>query len=82
VTRVRHIGGAVIGDDGVIALGYVHALVKFYGLEALRARGEGQRRRAVLCARRALDLQEAATQAQRWRRAAGWTDPDAADVMQ
>ncbi len=74
-----HVGGAVIADHGPLALAASRALIGFYDVEARLAAEGGARRWANLCARRALTLTAAAGDADRWRRAAGWADPDAAD---
>jgi hypothetical protein len=74
----RAIGGAVVADHGVIALAEARALARFYAGEA-RALPGGSRA-AEVCAGRARALIEATDQAWLWRRAAGWTDPDAADA--
>jgi hypothetical protein len=74
-----HIGGSVIADHGPVALVASRALARFYEAEARIAAGGGAHRWAERCARRALALAAAARAAARWRRAAGWADPDAAD---
>lgn len=74
-----HAGGAVIADHGPLALAASRALIGFYDVEARLAAKDGAPRWARLCARRALALAAAAGAADRWRRAAGWADPDAAD---
>jgi hypothetical protein len=76
----RHIGGAVVGDHGAVSLARARALVRFYGREALHCRRHGQRALAKACARRALALYVALSEAARWRRAAGWKEPEGADV--
>jgi hypothetical protein len=73
----RAIGGSVVADHGPIALGKARALARFYADEAAAA-GNGAPWRH-LAARRAGALLEAAREAALWRRAAGWTDPEAAD---
>ena len=79
VTAFRQIGGAVISDVGAISLRTARELARFYGLEALHEAAAGERRYAHTCARRSLALHDAAEGAARWRRAAGWRDPEAAD---
>jgi hypothetical protein len=80
VSVYRHIGGAVVSDLGPLPLAAARDLAGFYGLEAVRAAELGQRRSAAACARRALALHDAAEEARRWRRAAGWAKPEAADI--
>ena len=75
-----HSGGAVIGDNGPIGLALARDLARFYGLEAIDRDAAGDARDAVTCARRALALHAAAEAAARWRRAAGWREPLAADI--
>lgn len=75
----RAIGGAVVTDHGAITLKQARELAKFYAREAdalpraSPARG--------LCDARAGALGRAAQEALLWRRAAGWSDPEAADPM-
>ena len=73
------IGGAVISDHGPIPLGAARDLARFYASEALHWRARGVAEAFDACARRAIVLSEAVAAAERWRRAAGWADPDAAD---
>ena len=75
----RHIGGAVISDHGVIPLRRARDLIAFYASESSDRRDAGDTRTAQVCADRALDLSKALEGAERWRRAAGWCVPDAAD---
>jgi hypothetical protein len=75
----RHIGGAVIGDCGPLSLAQARDLVRFYAREALHCQAAGERALARVCAGRALGLHTAVGEADLWRRAAGWRDPDAAD---
>jgi hypothetical protein len=75
-----HVGGAVVSDHGPITLAAARALAAFYAREARSCLQGGAELAARLCARRALALDQAATDAARWRRAAGWRDPDAADL--
>ncbi|HZZ34084.1 MAG TPA: hypothetical protein VFE03_00055 [Caulobacteraceae bacterium] len=76
----RHIGGAVVGDHGAVSLARARQLVRFYGREALHCRRHGQRAVAEACARRALALNAAVSEAAQWRRAAGWRAPEGADI--
>lgn len=71
----RAIGGSVVADHGPIALADARALQTFYAGEADHA-GETWTRRAV---ERSHALADAVKDAERWRRAAGWTNPDDAD---
>jgi hypothetical protein len=73
----RAIGGAIVADHGTITLAAARALAVFYDREQARLRPGT--RLAMLCARRARALAGAADDATLWRRAAGWTDPEAAD---
>ncbi len=75
-----HVGGAVITDHGQIPLAAARALAAFYAREARDCVQGGAELAARLCARRALALDQAAHDATLWRRAAGWRDPDAADL--
>ena len=74
-----HIGGGVIADHGPIALAGARALIEFYRLEARLATRDGAAGWAGRCEGRAVALHGAHEAAIRWRRAAGWADPDAAD---
>jgi hypothetical protein len=69
------VGGAILADHGPLSLKEARALAVFYAREAV---GEGGAR-AGFCMTRSLTLARAAYDAERWRRAAGWTDPDLAD---
>lgn len=73
----RAMGGCVVTDHGVLALANARTLSGFYALEAVSS-GTGERWRR-LAAQRSQALALAAEDAGRWRRAAGWTDPDVAD---
>jgi hypothetical protein len=75
----RSIGGAVIADHGPIPLAHARRLAAFYASEALHWRGRDALTAGDACARRAAVLRQAVRAAETWRRAAGWTDPDAAD---
>jgi hypothetical protein len=75
----RPIGGAVIADHGPIPLSAARELARFYASEAVHWRARGVGTAFDACARRATVLNEAVAAAERWRRAAGWADPDAAD---
>jgi hypothetical protein len=73
----RAIGGAVVSDHGAMALAEARTLATFYAFEANSPfTGAVWRRMAD---ERARALERAATDAERWRRAAGWADPEAAD---
>ena len=76
----RSIGGAVVADHGPISLIAARNLAGFYASEALHWRDLGSQVAFEACARRADFLREAVVEAEAWRRAAGWTDPDAADT--
>jgi hypothetical protein len=73
----RAIGGAIISDHGPITLAEAWALAAFYAAEATAPLNGAIWRR--LAAERARALEFAGAEAQRWRRAAGWADPEAAD---
>ena len=73
------IGGGVSADHGPLTLAQARALANFYGAEAAHCRSVGAKRAGQICAARADALNRAAHAAARWRRAAGWADPDAAD---
>jgi hypothetical protein len=73
----RAIGGAIITDHGPVTLAAARALAEFYHHEQAGLRPGA--RLAVLCAERARALAGAVHEAQLWRRAAGWTNPEAAD---
>jgi len=75
----RHIGGMVMADHGPLTLTAVRALEAFYRAEARYRRALDDPATSQGCAFRADVLAEAATAAEAWRRAAGWTDPEAAD---
>jgi len=74
----RHIGGAVIADHGPIPLAAARDLARFYAIEA-QAAAASSSGFADLCQTRATVLDAAVRDAARWRRAAGWRDPDEAD---
>jgi hypothetical protein len=73
----RAIGGAILADHGPMRLAQARAMAVFYACEAARL-GESSRA-AGLCAERCRALSGAADDAARWRRAAGWADPEMAD---
>lgn len=75
----RHIGGGVIADHGPISLAAARDLARFYLRESKCEPNTGGTERSRLCAARARALNQAVEEAARWRRAAGWRDPDAAD---
>ena len=72
----RAIGGSIITDHGPIPLAHARDLARFYDCEA-EAAPDNVLARA--CRVRAETLRVALIEASHWRRAAGWTDPDAAD---
>ncbi len=76
----RHIGGMVLADHGPLTLVAAHELAEFYKSEALRWSSPSGKRSLCICEQRATALLEAAEAAKRWRRAAGWTNPEAADT--
>ena len=73
----RAMGGSVVTDHGVLPLANARMLSGFYALEAASPETGSRWRR--LAAQRSQALTLAVEDAGRWRRAAGWTDPDAAD---
>ena len=73
----RAMGGCVVTDHGVLALANARSLSGFYALEAASAGNASRWSR--LAAQRSQALALAVEHAGRWRRAAGWTDPEAAD---
>jgi hypothetical protein len=75
-----HIGGHVISDHGPLSLELARHMAAFYLEEA--ARGPATRHWARTCATRAAALENACREAWAWRRAAGWLDPDAADMIE
>jgi hypothetical protein len=75
----RAIGGAVISDHGPIPLAQARELARVYASEARRWRAQGHPAFAA-CTHRAAVLRDAVASAETWRRAAGWTNPDAADA--
>jgi hypothetical protein len=75
----RHIGGAVIADHGPIGLGEARGLAKLYALEAAHLAEHDRIAWSRACAARAEALDAAIVAACRWRRAAGWRDPDMAE---
>jgi hypothetical protein len=70
-------GGCVVTDHGVLALANARMLSGFYALEAASPEAGDLWRR--LAAQRSQALARAVEDAGRWRRAAGWIDPEAAD---
>ena len=75
----RHIGGAVIADHGPIGLTQARELAKLYALEAAHLAECDRIPWSRVCAARAEALNTAIVAACRWRRAAGWRDPDMAE---
>jgi nucleoside diphosphate kinase len=76
----RHIGGTVLADHGPLTLVAARELAKFYQSEARRRPSQDGKRFPCICGQRATALLEAAEAAEKWRRAAGWTNPEAADA--
>ena len=74
------IGGSLACDHGPLTLVQARALANFYDAEAAHCRSVGAMRAGEICVARADALRRAATAATLWRRAAGWVDPNAADV--
>jgi hypothetical protein len=80
--RFAHLGGQVLGAAGKpVPLADALGLVRARGIAALEAETFGRRRLARLYARDAIALHAAASAAARWRKAAGWLDPMAADAF-
>lgn len=75
----RHIGGMVLADHGPLTLVAARDLAKFYQSEAQRWSLRKNGRSPCICEKRAVALLEAVEAARRWRRAAGWAAPEAAD---
>jgi hypothetical protein len=75
----RHIGGAIITDYGPIDLSTARNLSRFYQAEAADPSIGADARIRWICLQRARLLDEAIKQAERWRWAAGWSAPNAAD---
>ncbi len=78
--RYVHVGGAILTDHGPIGLGQARHLVAFYEREASLTVAPHPSAWAQTCTTRAETLGAIACAAVAWRRAAGWTDPDQADV--
>ncbi len=76
----RHIGGMVIADHGPLALLAAAELALFYAREGLEGVRHGERSTVSTCGERILALTAAVDAAVEWRRAAGWSDPFAADA--
>ena len=77
--RFRHIGGAIVSDCGAIPIAAARTLCRLYqkqGEMHARADAEGERYNTQV---RSLD--RVITEAAIWRRAAGWSDPEAADHL-
>ena len=74
-----HIGGAVVCDHGPLTLAEARDLSIFYAGEADHCFTMGEIHAGLACAGRAAALRQVADDAARWRRAAGWRDPEAAD---
>lgn len=74
-----HLGGAVVCDHGPLSLRDARSLAVFYADEADHCRAAGAIKAGLVCTARAAALSVAAVAAARWRRAAGWRNPEAAD---
>ena len=72
----RAIGGAIHADHGPLTLAQARDLAQFYHREAMRSPAAI----AVVCRARARALNRAVAASFAWRRAAGWSDPFAADA--
>ena len=77
--RYAHIGGALIADHGRMSLAQARDLVAFYRRQSADEARQGRPVMAGICEQRAHTLETLAAAASRWRRAAGWADPDLAD---
>ena len=75
-----HVGGAVVCDHGPLPLVEARAMSITYAREAEYWFGAGAIEAGRACARRAIALCQTADEAARWRRAAGWRDPEMADT--
>ena len=75
----RNIGGMVTADHGPMPLATARVLADFYRSETIYWDGVADDATSRACAVRAAALARAIVAAAAWRRAAGWTDPDAAD---
>jgi hypothetical protein len=71
----------VIADHGPLALLAAAQLALFYLREGLDGARRGEHAAASTCGERALALTAAVDAAVEWRRAAGWSDPFAADGL-
>jgi len=80
VAPYRHIGGTVIADHGPLSLAAARALERFYRAEADHRRALDDIATSRTCATRAHALSQAVAAAAAWRRAAGWSDPETADL--
>jgi len=79
--RYRHIGGSIVSASGAsISLAAARAWAEVWGRAAIEAAAAGCRDLAGVCARDALALSTAAEACARWRKAAGWRNPAAADA--
>ncbi len=76
VAPFRCVAGDILSDHGWLTLVDAEALARFYAAEAARQAGAAAR----VCAARAQALAAATRAARNWRRAAGWSDPEAADA--
>lgn len=77
----RHIGGMVVADHGTLTLVAARDLAKFYQSEARRWPSPSSKQTFCICGQRAAALLEAVEAAGKWRRVAGWADPEAADAQ-
>ncbi len=73
----RHIGGAIVANHGALALTSAQAMSKIYQQRAAAEISLGRTDDQLNARARSLD--GAIAEAIIWRRAAGWTDPEAAD---
>jgi hypothetical protein len=76
----RHIGGAVVADHGGLTLTSARGLARFYRSESDHWSASGAADLALACMRRSTALLDAVARAETWRRAAGWVDPEDADL--
>ena len=75
----RHIGGMVVADHGALGLRAARGLASFYECEGHHWRSIGAVGAGQACRVRSVALKTAIAQAEAWRRAAGWYDPNDAD---
>lgn len=75
-----HLGGAILADHGALSLAEARGLAMFYAREACFNAKAGAAAAALTCADRAVALNAAVDAALAWRRAAGWRNPEDADL--